>query len=83
MMGEAIAATGVLTFLTLYVDFLFAVTLTTRNAATVPVYVLGFQNDLAVDITATSAAAIVSLLPMLGVYVVAQRYMNRIALIAG
>jgi multiple sugar transport system permease protein len=83
MMGEALAATGVLTFLALYIDFIFAVTLTTHSAVTVPVYILGYQNELATDVNGMSAAAIVSMLPMLGVYLIAQRYMHRIALIGG
>ena len=81
LMGEAIAATGILTFLALYVDFLFAVVLTRVSAVTVPVYVVGFENDLAVNVTATSAAAIISMIPMLGVFLIAMRYMKRVAII--
>lgn len=81
LMGEALAATGVLTFLTLYVDFLFAVSLTRQNALTIPVYVVSFETEMAVNITATAAAVIVSMLPMIALYAFAQRYMQRMALL--
>lgn len=81
LMGEPIAATGVLTFLTLYIDFLFAVTLTRQNSLTIPVYVVSFETESAVNVTATCAAVIVSMAPMVALYAFAQRYMQRMALI--
>ncbi|MDR2567264.1 MAG: carbohydrate ABC transporter permease [Bifidobacteriaceae bacterium] len=79
-MGDGIASTAALTFLQLYVDYLFAVTLTDSSSSTVPVYVTGFQNELSVNVGATCAAAVISMIPMLAVFGVAQRYSKGMAL---
>jgi multiple sugar transport system permease protein len=78
--SEGIASTAALAFLQLYVDYLFAVTLTDSSSSTVPVYVTGFQNELSVNMGATCAAAVISMIPMLAVFGVAQRYSKGLAL---
>lgn len=80
MVGQAIAATAVLTFLLAYVDYLFAVTLTSNNAVTYAVYLVTFQNDYRVYVNAMMAATLLGTLPMIALYFYAQRFMRRMAI---
>lgn len=80
MVGQAVAATGLLTFLLAYVDYLFAVTLTSNKAVTYAVYLVTFQNDYRVYVNAMMAATLLGTLPMVALYFYAQRYMRRMAI---
>lgn len=81
MVSQAVAATGLLTFLLAYVDYLFAVTLTRNTAVTYAVYLVTFANDYRVYVNAMMAATLLGTLPMIALYFYAQRFMRRMAII--
>ena len=81
MVAQAVAATGLLTFLLAYVDYLFAVTLTRNTAVTYAVYLVTFANDYRVYVNAMMAATLLGTLPMIALYFYAQRFMRRMAII--
>lgn len=81
MVAQAVAATGLLTFLLAYVDYLFAVTLTSNQAVTYAVYLVTFANDYRVYVNAMMAATLIGTLPMIALYFYAQRFMRRMAII--
>ena len=74
------AVTAILTFLTAYIDYIFAVTLTNNAATTLPVYVAGFKTEYRFYVGDMLAATLVGTLPMLGLFVIVQRHMRRVAL---
>lgn len=81
IVAQGIAATALLNFLLAYVDYMFAATLARNTAMTFSVYVVSFQNDYVVYVSAMMAAAMVGTLPMIAVYFYAQRFMQRMAII--
>lgn len=81
IVAQGIAATGLLNFLLAYVDYMFAATLARNTAMTFSVYVVSFQNDYVVYVSAMMAATVVGTLPMIAVYFYAQRFMRRMAII--
>lgn len=78
--ANGIAVTAILTFLTAYIDYIFAVTLTNHNALTLPVYIAGFKTEYRFYVGDMLAATLVGTLPMLGLFAVVQRHMQRVVL---
>lgn len=78
--GNGVAVTAILTFLAAYIDYVFAVALTNRLALTLPVYIAGFKTEYRFYVGDMLAATVVGTLPMLGLFVVVQRHMRRVAL---
>jgi multiple sugar transport system permease protein len=78
---QGIAATGLITFLLAYVDYMVAGTLARQTAMTLPVYLVSLQTDFVVYVGRMMAATLVGTLPMIVLYFYAQRYMRRMAII--
>jgi ABC-type glycerol-3-phosphate transport system permease component len=74
------AVTGVLTFLTAYIDYIFAATLTNQRAATLPLYIAGFKTEYRFYVGDMLAATVVGTLPMLALFILVQRHMKRVML---
>ncbi len=80
LIGSGVAVTAILTFLTVYIDYIFAVTLTSHQARTLPVYIAGFQTEYRFYVGDMLAATLVGTLPMLGLFLIVQRHMRRVVL---
>lgn len=80
LVGNGVAVTAILTFLTVYIDFIFALTLTSHWALTLPVYIAGFQTEYRFYVGDMLAATLVGTLPMLVLFFVVQRNMRRVVL---
>lgn len=80
LVGSGIAATAVLAMLLVYVDFIFAGTLSGADTATFAVYVTGFQLDQLTLSGQLAAASIIGTIPMVIMYAFSQRYMSRMAI---
>jgi multiple sugar transport system permease protein len=80
LVGSGMAVTAILTFLTVYVDYIFAVTLTNHQALTLPVYIAGFKTEYRFYVGDMLAATLVGTLPMLVLFLVVQRHMRRLVL---
>jgi multiple sugar transport system permease protein len=80
LVGNGIAVTAILTFLTAYIDYIFAVTLTNNQALTLPVYIAGFKTEFRYYVGDMLAATLVGTLPMLGLFLIVQRHMRRVVL---
>jgi len=78
--ANGIAVTAILTFLTAYIDYIFAVTLTNHNALTLPVYIAGFKTEYRFYVADMLAATLVGTLPMLGLFIIVQRHMRRVVM---
>jgi ABC-type glycerol-3-phosphate transport system permease component len=80
LIGNGIAVTAILTFLTAYIDYIFAVTLTNHQALTLPVYIAGFKTEYRFYVGDMLAATLVGTLPMVGLFLIVQRHMRRVVL---
>ncbi len=81
VLSQALAATGVLTFLTIYIDYILPLTLVNVRAQTIPIYIASFNTQYRFYVGDMLAATIVATLPMLALYAYAQRYMTRMAIV--
>lgn len=80
LIGNGIAVTAILTFLTAYIDYIFAVTLTNHEALTLPAYIAGFKTEYRFYVGDMLAATLVGTLPMVGLFLIVQRHMRRVVL---
>ncbi|MFH5822419.1 carbohydrate ABC transporter permease [Georgenia sp. AZ-5] len=74
-----IAATGILSALLVYVDYLIVATLAGPATTAYPVYVTGFQQDYVALVGPLAAASLLGALPMIAMFAFSQRYMRRLA----
>lgn len=77
---QGIAATGLLSALLVFVDYIFVVQLSGPMSRTFSVYMTSFQQDLLTLVGPMAAAAIIGTLPMIVLFSFSQRYMQRMAL---
>ena len=77
LMTNGIVATAVFVFIAAWNEFLFALALTNAQAATAPLSVVGFRNELGVQWDAIGAAALMISTPVVLFAVVMQRYLVR------
>ena len=76
--GPAIATVGVLQFMWMWNDLLFALTFIHREGLrTVPLGLLGLKGRYTMEFDTVSAGALLSLLPILIAYILFQRYLIR------
>jgi ABC-type glycerol-3-phosphate transport system permease component len=75
--ANGIVATSVFVFIAAWNEFLFALALTNAHAATAPLSVLGFRNELGVQWDAIGAAALMISTPVVLFAVIMQRYLVR------
>ena len=80
IVAAGVAVTAVLTFLTAYIDYVFAATLTNDHAMTLPVYIAGFKTEYRFYVGDMLAATVIGTLPMLVLFLFVQRHMKRMAL---
>ncbi|MBU2532030.1 MAG: carbohydrate ABC transporter permease [Alphaproteobacteria bacterium] len=74
IIAPGLAATSVLTFIFSWNEFAVALTLSTKQSATVPVAIAKFAQDFEIQYTQMAASAALSILPALVLLLVAQRY---------
>jgi multiple sugar transport system permease protein len=74
IIAPGLAATGILTFVFSWNEFAVALTLTTKQTATVPVAIAKFAQDYEILYTQMAAAAALSILPALVLLIIGQRY---------
>jgi multiple sugar transport system permease protein len=74
LIAPGLAATGILTFVFSWNEFAVALTLTTKQTATVPVAIAKFAQDYEILYTQMAAAAALSILPALVLLIIGQRY---------
>jgi multiple sugar transport system permease protein len=72
-----VAASAVFTFIAVWNEFLFAVTLTTSKAATAPVMTLGFRTQYGIQWGALGAAAVLISTPVLLFAIAMRKYLLR------
>lgn len=77
---QGIAATGLLSALLVFVDYIFVAQLGGPMSRTFSVYMTSFQQDLLTLVGPMAAAAIIGTLPMIVLFSFSQRYMQRMAL---
>ncbi len=77
---QGIAATGLLSALNVFVDYIFVAQLGGAASRTFSVYMTSFQQDLLTLVGPMAAAAIIGTLPMIVLFSFSQRYMQRMAL---
>jgi multiple sugar transport system permease protein len=77
IIAPGLAATSVLAFLFSWNEFAVALTLTSKQSATVPVAIAKFAQEFNIQYTQMAAAATLSVIPALLVLLFAQRYIVR------
>lgn len=77
---QGIAATGILSALLVFVDYIFCATLAGPDTRVFSVYVTSFQQDYVTLVGPLAAAAGIGTLPMIVLYTFSQRYMQRMAI---
>jgi multiple sugar transport system permease protein len=77
---QGIAATAVLSALLVYVDYILAVTLTGPSSMTYAVYITSFKQDYVTLVGPLAAATLIGTVPMIVLYALSQRYMQRMAI---
>ena len=77
LVAPGLASAAIFTFLFTWNEFLFALILTGRNTATMPVAVQLFMRETGIDWGRMTAAAVVMMVPTLLFTLVAQRYLVR------
>lgn len=75
--APGLVATGILTMLNSWNEFMFALILTGRNTRTLPVGISSFIGSISIDWGASSAAAIVSSVPIFIAGILIQKYLIR------
>jgi multiple sugar transport system permease protein len=74
IIAPGLAATGILTFVFSWNEFAVALTLTTKQTATVPVAIAKYAQEFEILYTQMAAAAALSILPALVLLIIGQRY---------
>ncbi|MCU1441554.1 MAG: hypothetical protein JWP85_2551 [Rhodoglobus sp.] len=77
--APGIAATGILTALFIYVDYIIVSPLAGPSTYTFPIYVTSFSQDFVQLVGPLSAASIVGAIPMAIMFIVSQRFSRRLA----
>lgn len=77
--APGIAATGVLSALFIYVDYIIVAPLAGPQTYTFPIYVTSFSQDFVQLVGPLSAAAIIGAIPMAVMFIVSQRFSRRLA----
>lgn len=78
IVGPGIAVTAVFVFLSCSIEYIFAVTLTTMSAVTLPVKIAGYVGSHAVvGWQQIGAASLIASIPIIGIYCMAQKYLVR------
>lgn len=77
MIAPGLAATGLICFIFAWNEFFFAVSLTSTNAPTVPVFLTGFVTSEGLFLARLSAAATMAALPVILAGWVAQKWLVR------
>lgn len=77
--APGIAATGILTALFVYVDYIIVAPLAGTNTYTFPIYVTSFSQDFVQLVGPLSAASIVGAIPMALMFIFSQRFSRRLA----
>jgi multiple sugar transport system permease protein len=74
IIAPGLAATGILTFVFSWNEFAVALTLTSKQTATVPVAIAKFAQEYEILYTQMAAAEALSILPALVLLIIGQRY---------
>jgi multiple sugar transport system permease protein len=74
IIAPGLAAAGILTFVFSWNEFAVALTLTTKQTATVPVAIAKFAQDFEIQYTQMAASAALSILPALVLLLIGQRF---------
>ena len=74
IIAPGLAACGILTFVFSWNEFAVALTLTSKQTATVPVAIAKFAQEYEILYTQMAAAAALSILPALVLLIIGQRY---------
>lgn len=74
-----IAATGILSALFIYVDYIIVAPLAGPNTYTFSIYVTSFSQDFVQIVGPLSAAAIIGAIPMAVMFIISQRFSRRLA----
>jgi multiple sugar transport system permease protein len=74
IIAPGLAATGILTFVFSWNEFAVALTLTSKQTATVPVAIAKYAQEFEIQYTQMAAAAALSILPALVLLIIGQRY---------
>jgi multiple sugar transport system permease protein len=74
-----IAATGILTALFIYVDYIIVAPLAGPNTFTFPIYVTSFSQDFVQLVGPLSAASLIGAIPMVLLFIFSQRFGKRLA----
>jgi multiple sugar transport system permease protein len=77
--APGIAATGILTALFIYVDYIIVAPLAGPNTFTFPIYVTSFSQDFVQLVGPLSAASLIGAIPMVLLFVFSQRFGKRLA----
>jgi ABC-type glycerol-3-phosphate transport system permease component len=77
--GPGIAATGILSALFIYVDYIIVAPLAGPRTYTFPIYVTSFSQDFVQLVGPLSAAAIIGAIPMAIMFIVSQQFSKRLA----
>jgi multiple sugar transport system permease protein len=77
--APGIAATGILTALFVYVDYIIVAPLAGPNTFTFPIYVTSFSQDFVQLVGPLSAASLIGAIPMVLLFVFSQRFGKRLA----
>ena len=77
--SPGIAATGILTALFVYVDYIIVAPLAGPSTYTFPIYVTSFSQDFVQLVGPLCAASIIGAIPMAIMFIVSQRFSRRLA----
>jgi multiple sugar transport system permease protein len=77
---QGLAVTSILAALLVFVDYIFALTITGPNSMTYAIYVTGFKQDYVTLFGPLAAATLIGAVPMVVMYSLSQRYMQRLAM---
>jgi multiple sugar transport system permease protein len=77
--APGIAATGILTALFIYVDYIIVAPLAGPNTFTFPIYVTSFSQDFVQLVGPLSAASLIGAIPMVLLFIFSQRFGKRLA----
>ena len=75
--APSIAATGLISFAFSWNEFLFAITLSSRDAITIPVHVAGAVDTRGVQFWFMAVRALIAMVPPVLIALLAQRYIVR------
>jgi len=74
---QGVIAVGLITFLQAYIEFLLPVVLAGKNTETLTLFIGQFQTLHETYIEEMAAASVIAIIPMVSLYIFAQKYMRR------